>query len=302
MKSFNFKKELAEKVQERRNGNFSDCSEEFDVEKFEVVDCVQECVDVFNNIDNMIMGDSWTKEEDDIIRDKYPKLGIEMYLFLPNRSKRAIYHRAIRLKVKKDDKKQIEEWNESEIEKLKTLYPKDSTKCFEQFDNKTIQMLKDKVKELGLMSNLYWDSNEIDILKDKYPSMGSKCSVYFENKNEAQTKQKAHELGIKYERFNKWTEDEINILETYYPIIGSKCVKYLPSRTERDVRNRAFRLNLITRKPHKSKYKYVHWDKKKERWKVAFSVGKEKFYFGSYISEDEAGMVAMEKAKEYGKI
>ena len=302
LKSFNLKKELKESVKKRRNGKFSECPKEFELDKFDVVDLVKECVDVFNNIDNMIIGDSWTKEEDDIIRDKYPKLGIEMCLFLPNRSKRAIYHRAIRLKVKKDDKKQIEEWNESEIEKLKTLYPKYSTKCFEQFDNKTIQMLKDKVKELGLMSNLYWDSNEIDILKDKYPSMGSKCSVYFENKNEAQTKQKAHELGIKYERFNKWTEEEINILETYYPIIGSKCVKYLPNRTERDVRNRAFRLNLITRKPHKSKYKYVHWDKKKERWKVTFSVGKEKFYFGSYISEDEAGRVAMEKAKEYGKI
>lgn len=57
LKSFNLKKELEEKVKERRNGKFSDCSEEFDIDKFDVVDCVQECVDVFNAIDNTLYGE-----------------------------------------------------------------------------------------------------------------------------------------------------------------------------------------------------------------------------------------------------
>lgn len=56
LKSFNLKKELEEKVKERREGKFSDCSEEFEIKKFDVVDCVQECVDVFNRIDEQIQG------------------------------------------------------------------------------------------------------------------------------------------------------------------------------------------------------------------------------------------------------
>lgn len=60
LQSFNLKKELEQKVRERRNGNFSDCSEEFELDKFDVVDCVQKCVDVFNKIDNNIKG-KWDK-------------------------------------------------------------------------------------------------------------------------------------------------------------------------------------------------------------------------------------------------
>lgn len=57
LKSFNLKKELEEKVRERKCGKFSDCSEEFELDKFDIVDCVQECVDVFNSIDNKLYGE-----------------------------------------------------------------------------------------------------------------------------------------------------------------------------------------------------------------------------------------------------
>ena len=57
LKSFNLKKELEEKVRERQGGKFSDCSDEFELDKFDVVDCVQECVDVFNTIDNILYGE-----------------------------------------------------------------------------------------------------------------------------------------------------------------------------------------------------------------------------------------------------
>lgn len=57
LKSFNLKKELDEKVRERKEGKFSDCSEDFEIDKFDVVDCVQECVDVFNTIDNILYGE-----------------------------------------------------------------------------------------------------------------------------------------------------------------------------------------------------------------------------------------------------
>ena len=50
-----------------------------------------------------------------------------------------------------------------------------------------------------------------------------------------------------------------------------------------------------------SKYRYVTWNKKDKRWNVAFSVNGKLIHFGSFTSEDEAGRVALEKAREYGK-
>lgn len=56
LRAFNLKKELDIKVKERQDGKFSDCPDEFEVDKFDVVDYVQECVDVFSEIDNILYG------------------------------------------------------------------------------------------------------------------------------------------------------------------------------------------------------------------------------------------------------
>lgn len=57
LKSFNLKDELREKMSERKMGKFYDCSVEFEIDKFYVIDCVQECIDIFNNIDKKICND-----------------------------------------------------------------------------------------------------------------------------------------------------------------------------------------------------------------------------------------------------
>lgn len=54
LQSFNLKKELEQKVKERRSGKFSDCAEEFELDKFDVVDLVQGCVDIFDRIDSRL--------------------------------------------------------------------------------------------------------------------------------------------------------------------------------------------------------------------------------------------------------
>lgn len=63
LKTFNLKDELNEKIIERQNGKFSECSEEFDIEEFHVNDYVQECIEVFNNIDTQIKSSWWGKYE-----------------------------------------------------------------------------------------------------------------------------------------------------------------------------------------------------------------------------------------------
>lgn len=80
LKSFNFKKELERKVRERQNGKFSDCSEEFELSKFDVVDCIQECVDVFNSIDNKLL-DNWNLYYAQLV-NMYEEFGNNSYNFI----------------------------------------------------------------------------------------------------------------------------------------------------------------------------------------------------------------------------
>ena len=214
LKSFNLKKELEQKVQERRNGNFSDCSEEFELDKFDVVDLVHTCVEVFNKIDNDIIGYSWTTEEDKILIENYKDLGLkEVSKLLPNRTRNAINERAIKLGITEHNSRGVP-----------------------------------------------WTNKEIELLKKYYPTMGRECQMYLKNRTKQMITSRANMLGIKKDN---------------------------------------------PRKISNSKYKYVYPSDRKSkngRWSVMFRVGKKFVTFGTYDSEDEAGRVALEKAKEYGKI
>ena len=299
LKSFNFKKELDKKVQERRSGKFSDCSEEFKLDKFDVVDCVQECVDVFENIDKRVIGNFWTKEEDEIILSQYSKIGVGIVDLLTNRSKKSIYHRAERLGVAKKD-----EWTDKEIELLKKLYPKYSKNCFKMFD-KSVNSIKLKVKELGLVSEKFWSNEDIELLKEKYPIMGSDCIIFFPNRKRKLIQEKARKLGISYNGKEKWTDKEITLLKETYLEFGTECAKFFPNRKKENVISRAYALGLKNdsiKRNQTSRYKYVYWNKKSNAWIVSMTINGKQKYIGIYKDEDEAGRVALEKAKEYGKI
>ena len=90
------------------------------------------------------------------------------------------------------------------------------------------------------------------------------------------------------------------MLKKYYPLEGSKCAKRFKFKTEKQCRIKAGKLG-IKFSNRNSKYKFVFWGEKEKKWKVSFVLDKKKYYFGCYADEDEAGRVAMEKAKEYGK-
>ena len=65
---------------------------------------------------------------------------------------------------------------------------------------------------------------------------------------------------------------------------------------------RRLKLVFIGNKDNKtSRYKYVCWHRRRNKWIVSFLNNGKQLYFGIFDSEDEAGRVAMEKAKEYGK-
>ena len=115
-------------------------------------------------------------------------------------------------------------------------------------------------------------------------------------------RRKLNEMGISLRK--TWTKEEKDIIKEKYPFIGTECVKFLPNKSINAIRMFAFFNNIKMKEENrrKSKYKYVCWNKTRNKWVVGFEVDGRRCHFGYYDDEDKAGKVALEKAKEYGKI
>lgn len=258
LKSFNLKKELEEKVMERRGGKFSDCSEEFELDKFDVIDCVQECVDIFNKIDSNIENliNEWEEWEDNIVLKYYQIEGRDICERLPHRSWNAIKARAYILRVQT---KGGEKWTDEEDQKFTQLYLTYGSDAYNMMPKRSYKSCATRSQRLNLSelrknlnsTRTIFSKEEDKIIEEKYPEMGTECQIYMKSKTKEQIKSRAGFLGIK--------------------------------------------------KKSKSKYKYVQYISRINMWHVGFKFNGKNYSFGYYHDEDEAGKIAMEKAKEYGK-
>ena len=304
LKSFNLKKDLEEKVRERQEGKFAECSVEFDLEKFDVVDCVQECVEVFNSIDSGIIGDSWTQKEDQIIAEKYPKGGCKEVAMILNRTKGAIRRRAGILGVYYEN----DFWTKDEDEIIINYYKSEGKKVSKRLIGRTEKACVSRAIALGIANkkNSDWTKEEDEILIKYYPIEGREAFNRLSNRSKKGCCKRVYALGIKTE-INKsisniWTDEETKVVKDLYENIGANgCKKYLPNKSLTQIRSKAQKLKLKAPLNKSSKYKYV--TKIGEKYCVYMRIDGKTRYFGtSYDSEEEAGKVAMEKAKEYGKV
>jgi len=250
LKAFNLKKELEEKIRERQSGKFSGCSEEFELDKFDVIDCVQECIDVFEKIDKNI--------------------------FMPK-----------------------EAYSDMEIANMKKYYPMLGVECKKYLNNRTDYSIRAMAVKLGIKyTGNQWTKEDDEILLKNFKKMGIKCKSFFTNKNIDQIRYRAIQLGLREANINnKWTDEETDIL--IKNIHCDNLCKLLPNKNREQIKSKMRRLHL-RRTKKTSKYKYV--SKHNGKYIVQFHLGNQRMNFGRYDSEEEAGKVAMEKAKEYGKI
>ena len=250
LKSFNLRKELEEKINERYSGKFSDCSKDFKFDKFDIIDLVQPCINVFNKIDEKIY----------LYRSAYTDL---------------------------------------EINNMKKYYPTMGVNCKIYLNNRTDYSIRAMAVELGIkyIGN-EWTEEEDDILLKYYGEMGTKCVEYLPNKNKEQIRYRAIKLKLREKRIStKWSEEETNILLNN--IKSEELYEMLPNKNKDQIKSKIQRLGI--RRLHKtSKYKYVSYSRGK--YIVSFHLDDMRVYVGAYDDEDEAGRIAMEKAKEYGKI
>lgn len=299
LKSFNLKKELEEKVRERQSGKFSDCSEEFELDKFDVVDCVQECVEVFNSIDDRILGDDWCIEDEKILIKHYPSIGIEVQSMLSQ--ERTI--EAIKIKANKLDLHFIG-WTKESIETLKNNFYEYGIIGMQRnfFPEMSKTKISNMANKLGLVSKgkRKWNNRDDDFLKENYGKLSISELSKILHRSINSIKMRAISLNLK-NLYYKWSETEIEILKKYYPMEGRKVVKRLPYKTLKQCQAKASSLKIKYIMNKTSKYKYVSWHNDQKKWIVAFYINGKKITFGRFDSEDEAGQVAMEKAQEYGK-
>lgn len=254
LKEFNLKKELEEKVKERKSGKFADCSVEFQIGKFDIVDCVQECVDVFNDIDSKIIVKykNWTDKENKVLCENW-KDGKDILLkIFVDREWNSIKSQAMRLGIVNGTKN----WTKEEEKQFVNLYNQYGTKAYEMMPTRNRNACISKRRKLALK------------ISDK-------------------------RIGKKF----TYKEDEV--IKRFYPLIGTKCNIYLNNKTKNQVRSRANKLGISKNK--NNKYKYVSKDKRKNKWYIQFQYNGQNYFWGYYDTEDEAGRVALEKAKEYGK-
>ena len=184
LKKCNLKKELEGKIKERQSGNFADCSKDFELDKFDVVDYIQECVDVFNNIDEKIIGicDKWTEYEDETIIKYYPIEGKKVSERLLGRTEKACTSRAIFLGVAN---KRNSQWLKKEDEILLKYYPSEGSEAFKRLPNRSTKACFIRVHRLGISTEInksnqnIWSGKETKILIDLYPKIGMEVKKIF---------------------------------------------------------------------------------------------------------------------------
>lgn len=226
-----------------------------DIESFFVFDQVLDAVNAFKEIESRIVDVDWSEEDEDLMRQYYPSMGLKVKFMLSvERSNGAIKNKAWTMRLTYKNKKNT--WREGDKIYLAENY--------------------------GLLS-IEEIAERLDRTKESITAM-------------------AYKLGIK-DLYHSWSDEENKIFKKYYYMEGVKVAERLPYKTEKQCRTKANGLHLTyIKNKKKSKYKYVIWDKRRSKWMVIFEINGKIKCFGSFTDEDEAGRVALEKAKEYGKV
>ena len=204
LKSFNLKKELEEKVRERRNGKFSDCSDEFEIDKFDIVDCVQECVDVFSGIDNKInnVRDKWRQSETENLIKLFPEYGIKKTAEFLGRSENSVASKAYKLgllynTLSENDRKIVKEYyGKYSLEFIKSNFHINASKqTIREFAN---------ANNLGRAYQEDWSKDEDNVMLDLYNKVNINELEKILNRTKSSIRTRAKRLGITYKKQYKY--------------------------------------------------------------------------------------------------
>ena len=145
-----------------------------------------------------------------------------------------------------------------------------------------------------------WNEKDKKFLIENYGKLSNKEIAEKLDKTKSSVSNMAYALKL-IDLYHFWSDEEIEILKKYYPLEGKKVANRLPYKTEKQCAFKAQALKIKFASRKYSKYKYVNWSSTWNKWFVSLIINGKRKNFGYFKDEDEAGRVAMEKAKEYGK-
>ena len=180
----------------------------------------------------------WTAEEDEIIRQHYPRGGTAACLpFLPTRSKSAARDRAHHLGVKCPRENIPCIWTDEERAHVRRHYRKGGWKAVAKYlPHRSGDSITAIAHQMGLHVKMPWSAKDNREFRKLYEEGGSvRCMERWPEKSVDAIRSKARTLGVRYDK-NYWSEEEDQIAREKFPLGGWKAVHaLLPHRGERAI-------------------------------------------------------------------
>lgn len=174
----------------------------------------------------------WTKEEDDLLREKYQNgKGIkELLQLLPCRTKNAILSRAVKLGITKK-----REDNQEYIDDVKTYYLKEKGLQYleEKYPQYSRSTIISTANRLGLKkrNNPAWTEEELDIIRKNTELSSAKLEKLLPNHSKSAIYQMQKKLGIEKNTPVKWTREELQILYSHSGLSAAEMQELFPNRS-----------------------------------------------------------------------
>ena len=201
----------------------------------------------------------WSKEEDQLLRALYSSRTPEELSFELKRSVGAIYTRAQKLNLKREDKtgKYLNfqnPWTDEEIEELIKIGDRFSLKDVAKLLNRSYESVRHKREQLGIKhiesKQKSWSSTEIHELKHQYKVLGlSQIEISKTlGKSKSAVGRKIISLGLMTDRsrafVSSWTDEQVSFLRIHYKETPWLKLMQLTQHTRKQIQAKARRLGL----------------------------------------------------------
>lgn len=182
-------------------------------------------------------GAPWTKEEDQILREKYPVLGCQIPE-LAHRAPNSIKARASKFQI---PRRVV--WTKEQEQILREKYPAQHANIPELLNYYTKAQIRSKASSIGAsahkIASMPWTNEELEIIKQKYAKCGSNIPELLGRRTRVSIINRAVALGLKKEKlyiFNSQIGDTIvaqngfTVTLTKFLGRGQLTVTYLDGR------------------------------------------------------------------------
>ena len=185
---------------------------------------------------------SWTSDEEEILKTYYPTEGKEVSKRLPRHSIASIlsYAREHNLIYRSDY------WTEDEDIIIKNDYSSIGRDITEKLPGRTWDAVKKRARFIGVKcwdSAVRWTEDEDLILKKYYMSEGKDVAERLPGRTVPAIKNRAVKLNLT-EKHLPWTDEEDKLLSVYYPSEKSRVAERFSNRTKTAVMLRVKHLGL----------------------------------------------------------